>query len=68
MRSPYSREITDDQIDISAPFGLRDAFSMPICPNYALMNMATRSRKAVRAKPVWPEGTIIPWGEFTASI
>jgi hypothetical protein len=57
------RLVEDDQIDIFAPFGLADIFSMTIRPNYALPNKATHDRKAERAKSVWPEVTIIPWGE-----
>ena len=53
----------DDRLDIFAPFGLSDIFGMIIRPNYALPNRVTHERKAIRAKSVWPELTIVPWDE-----
>jgi hypothetical protein len=53
----------DDRLDVFAPFGLGDIFSMVIRPNYALPNKATHDRKAERAKAVWPELTIVPWAQ-----
>lgn len=53
----------DDRLDIFAPFGLSDIFGMTIRPNYALPNKATHERKAIRAKAVWPELTVVAWGE-----
>jgi hypothetical protein len=51
----------EGKIDVFAPFGLEDIFSMVIRPNYALPNKATHDRKAQRAKTVWPEVTVVPW-------
>lgn len=51
----------DDRLDIFAPFGLDDVFTMTVRPNYALPNKVTHERKAARAKAIWPELTVIPW-------
>jgi uncharacterized protein len=55
------RLMQDDTLDVFAPFGLQDIFTMTIRPNYALPNQKTHERKAARAKSVWPEITVIPW-------
>jgi uncharacterized protein len=52
----------DDRLDIFAPFGLDDIFAMIVRPNYVLPNKATHEKKAARAKALWPELTVIPWG------
>jgi len=57
------RLTADDRLDVFAPFGLSDIFAMTIRPNYALPNKVTHERKALRAKAVWPELTIVPWDE-----
>lgn len=49
------------RLDIVAPFGFGDLFAMVIRPNPALDNVASHTRKATRAKAVWPEITVIPW-------
>lgn len=51
----------DGIISIHAPFGLDDMFSFRVTPNPALPNRETHERKAVRAKAIWPELTIVPW-------
>ena len=51
----------DDRLDVIAPFGLADVFSMLIRPNYALDNAPSHAAKAQRAKMVWPEVTVLPW-------
>ncbi len=48
-------------LDIAAPFGLDDLFAMVIRPNYALDNAASHTRKAERARLIWPQVTVIPW-------
>ena len=53
----------DDRLDVAAPFGLEDLFSMVIRPNYALENAVSHMRKARRAQAVWPEVTVIPWNK-----
>lgn len=58
-----ARLTADDRLDVFAPFGLSDIFAMTIRPNYALPNRATHERKALRAKAVWPEVTIVPWDD-----
>jgi hypothetical protein len=60
------RLLQDDQLDVFAPFGLKDIFAMVIRPNYALANRETHERKAARAKSVWPEVTIVPWVQEAA--
>jgi hypothetical protein len=52
----------DDSLDIVAPFGLDDLFSMIIRPNKAIANAASYDAKAARAKLIWPEVVVIPWG------
>jgi uncharacterized protein len=51
----------DGSLDIAAPFGLDDVFSMVIRPNRAIDNAASHEAKAARAKAIWPEVTVIPW-------
>jgi hypothetical protein len=53
----------DDRLDVVAPFGLDDLFSMVIRPNYALENAVSHTRKARRAQATWPEVTVVPWNE-----
>ena len=55
----------DDRLDVVAPFGLDDLFSMVIRPNYALENAVSHMRKARRAKAIWPEIIVVPWNEKT---
>jgi uncharacterized protein len=52
----------DGSLDIAAPFGLDDVFNMVIRPNRVLDNAASYAAKAARAKAIWPELTVIPWG------
>jgi hypothetical protein len=52
----------DDSLDIVAPFGLDDLFSMIIRPNKAIANAASYDAKVARAKLIWPEVVVIPWG------
>jgi hypothetical protein len=51
----------DDRLDIAAPFGLDDLFGMIIRPNRTIENAASHTRKAARAKAIWPELAVIPW-------
>jgi hypothetical protein len=51
----------DNTLDVAAPFGLDDVFAMVIRPNYALDNAAAYTRKAERARLIWPQVTVIPW-------
>jgi uncharacterized protein len=53
----------DDRLDVAAPFGLEDLFSMVIRPNYALENAVGHMRKARRAQAIWPEVIVAPWNE-----
>jgi hypothetical protein len=53
----------DDRLDVVAPFGLDDLFSMVIRPNYALENAVWHTRKARRAQAIWPEVVVVPWNE-----
>lgn len=55
------RLLDDDSLDIAAPFGLDDLFTMTIRPNRALDNAASHAKKAVRAQAIWPEVVVIPW-------
>jgi hypothetical protein len=51
----------DGAIEVVAPFGLDDIFSMRIVPNYALDNRQTHEEKAARAKAMWPEVEVVAW-------
>jgi hypothetical protein len=53
----------DGKLDIAAPFGLDDLFAMVIRPNRSLDNAASHDAKARRAKALWPELVVLPWGE-----
>jgi hypothetical protein len=55
----------DDRLDVMAPFGLDDLFSMVIRPNYALENAVSHMCKAQRAQAIWPEIIVVPWNEET---
>jgi hypothetical protein len=51
----------DDRLNVTAPFGLDDMFAMRIRPNRALDNAASYSRKAERARAIWPQVVVEPW-------
>jgi hypothetical protein len=53
----------DGRLDVAAPFGLGDLFAMVIGPNRALDNRASHKAKALRARAIWPEVTVIPWDD-----
>jgi hypothetical protein len=53
----------DGRLDIAAPFGLDDLFTMVIRPNRRLDNAASHASKAQRAKAFWPEVVVLPWDE-----
>lgn len=53
----------DDRLSIFAPFGLDDIFAFRLTPNPALDNRLTHHTKALRAKAIWPELTVVPWPE-----
>jgi hypothetical protein len=48
-------------LDLCAPYGLDDVFSFRIVPNRLLDNRETHEIKAVRAKALWSELTVLPW-------
>jgi hypothetical protein len=49
----------DERLDIAAPFGLDDLFSMVMRPNRTFQHRPTFEAKAARARLVWPEITVI---------
>lgn len=51
----------DGRLDVVAPFGLDDLFAMVIRPNTALDNRRSHEAKAVRARAIWPEVSVLPW-------
>ena len=53
------------RLDVVAPFGFDDLFGMVIRPNPALDNAASHRAKAMRARAIWPEVTVIPWSSDT---
>lgn len=52
----------DDSLHIEAPLGLQDLFAFRVVPNPVLENERTYNQKGRRAKEIWPELTIVPWG------
>jgi hypothetical protein len=54
---------TDGRLDIIAPFGFDDLFDMVIRPNKAIENAASHAAKAERAKAIWSEVIVVPWGQ-----
>lgn len=50
-----------DDLEIYAPYGLRDIFSFRLTPNTILENRETHDQKAARQTALWPELTVIPW-------
>lgn len=53
--------LTDQGLDLYAPYGLDDIFSFRLTPNPLLDNRATHEAKARRQMALWPELTYIPW-------
>jgi uncharacterized protein len=53
--------LTDQGLDLYAPFGLDDIFSFRLTPNPALDNRVTHRAKAERQMALWPELTLVPW-------
>ena len=51
----------DGSLDLCAPFGLDDLFSLRVAPNRAMDNRRTHEEKGARAKAMWPEVTVVPW-------
>jgi hypothetical protein len=48
-------------MDITAPFGLDDVFSLRLRPNPLLDNRGTYDQKAARCRELWPQIEVIPW-------
>ncbi|MEX0954795.1 MAG: nucleotidyltransferase family protein [Rhizobiaceae bacterium] len=48
-------------LQVVAPFGLDDIFSLRVTPNHALDNRATHEEKGRRARANWTEVTVVPW-------
>lgn len=48
-------------LDVCAPFGLDDIFSLRMTPNRVMDNRATYETKASRAKGLWPELVVEEW-------
>jgi hypothetical protein len=49
------------EVEVCAPFGLDDIFSLRMVPNRILDNRATYETKAARAKAMWPELAVEAW-------
>ena len=54
--------LAGDEIEIIAPFGLDDIFSFRVVPNHALANRAAHEAKGAKARSIWPEVSVVPWG------
>lgn len=52
--------MTDGRTEIVAPFGLDDLFAFRMAPNLVLDNRIAHTKKAERARAIWPELIIIP--------
>lgn len=52
----------DGTMTILAPFGLDDIFSFRVVPNHALANRAAHEAKGAKARSIWPEVSVVPWG------
>lgn len=48
-------------LEVCAPFGLDDIFSLRMVPNRVMDNSATYESKAARAKMLWPELVVEAW-------
>jgi uncharacterized protein len=48
-------------LEVCAPFGLDDIFSLRMVPNRVLDNRATYETKSARAKAMWPELAVEAW-------
>ncbi|MCK7614143.1 nucleotidyltransferase family protein [Roseibium sediminicola] len=51
------------RIAVHAPFGLANLFGMRLVPNYVQPNERTYIEKSERMKVLWPELSVVPWGE-----
>lgn len=51
----------DDTMEVTAPFGLDDIFSLRVTPNRVIDNQATHEEKGARAQRQWPEIVVVPW-------
>ena len=49
------------RLEVCAPFGLDDIFSLRMVPNRALDNRATYETKSARAKATWPQLMVEAW-------
>ena len=55
------RLVAEGKVEIAAPYGLRDIFSMHLRPNRLLPNGPTHDAKARRCLEIWPEVTVEWW-------
>jgi hypothetical protein len=55
------RLMDGNEIEIYAPYGLDDIFSVRLVPNRMMDNRRTHEEKARRQMLVWPELTVEPW-------
>ena len=55
------RLTTAGELELVAPYGLRDVFAMHVRPNRMLPNGPTHNAKARRCLKVWPELTVEWW-------
>jgi hypothetical protein len=55
------RLTSEDELDIAAPYGLRDVLAMHLRPNRLLPNGPTHDAKAKRCLAVWPELSVEWW-------
>lgn len=51
----------DGRLDVAAPFGLDDLFSIVVRPNRFIDNAISHRRKAERVQAIWPEVIVLPW-------
>lgn len=69
LRLPCSAEVAglkrtgEDFIDMYAPFGLGDVWTMSVRPNRAMPLAAAYAEKTGRWQMQWPNVTVFSWGE-----
>lgn len=61
------RELADGSWQVYAPYGLDDMFGLVVRPNPVLAPRTTYETKTARWKRSWPELTVHPWPEPTAT-
>lgn len=54
----------DNKFNVYAPYGLNDVFGMVVRPNKSLITRECYEQKVTKWTTLWPDLTIIPWGDL----